>query len=322
MKAIVVMQNGAPEQLELREWPTPQPKAGQVLIKTALCSVNFADVLSRRGGYEAGAAPPFVPGLDVVGTVEALGEGVDDLYVGQRVVAFAQGGSYAEYCLAAASLAYPVPNDLSNEAVSGLTVLVTAYNLLHWVGRLQAGDRVVVHAAAGGVGSTLLQMAKAMGAAQVLATLSHPTKAPVAQKLGADAVFTYENWVQQVLQHTQGAGADLILDSLSGEVAEQGLQALAPFGRLVIYGHARQQTALLPSQPLHRQNKAVLGYSSGHYRRERPQALRPSVLAVMNWLQQGKVLLEIGARFPLARAAEAHRWVESRQSVGKVLLYP
>ncbi|RDI95016.1 NADPH:quinone oxidoreductase family protein [Meiothermus sp. QL-1] len=320
MKAVVLERNGPPENLVYREVPEPSLQAGEVRIRTLLTSLNFADVLARRGGYEAAPPLPFIPGLDVVGVVEALGAGVEGLRVGQRVAAFAAGGSYAEKVLAKAVLTYPVPDELPDEAVAGLTALVTAYNVLTWAGRLQPGETVLVHAAAGGVGSLAVQMARALGAGRVLGTVGHAAKAGFVRGLGADEVMGYEDFAQRVLELTR-EGADLILDSVAGEVFNQSLGCLAPFGRLVIYGHASGQPGHFETRPLHRQTKAIIGYSSGHYRRSRPERLRHSVEAVFELLK-GRVRLPVGARFRLAEAARAHALMESRQSVGKILLYP
>lgn len=322
MKAIVVEQNGPPENLLYLDVDDPNPKAGEVLVRTTLTSLNYADIQARRGGYDAGAQTPFIPGLDAVGVVEALGEGVGHFKVGQRVVVFPTGGAYAEKVVAKAALAYPVPDALTDDAVSGLTVLVTAYNILTWAGRLQKGETVLVHAAAGGVGSTAVQMARVMGAGKIIGTVGSRAKADFVRSLGADEILTYEGFAEKVLELTEKTGADLILDSVAGEVFNQGMKCLAPFGRLVVYGHASGQAGTFETRPLHRQTKAVVGYSSGHYRRSRPELLRPSVEAVFELLKAGKVRLEIGARFKLEEAHKAHTLMESRQSMGKILLYP
>ncbi|MDX2003942.1 MAG: zinc-binding dehydrogenase [Meiothermus sp.] len=319
MNAIVVRQHGGPEVLEWLETPDPVPGAGEVLVRTTLTGLNFADLQSRRGGYDAGGALPFTPGLDVVGIVEAVGEGVS-LPIGQRVVAFAAAGSYAEKVLAKAVLTYPIPDALSDEQVSGLTALVTAYNLLHWAARVQRGETVLIHAAAGGVGGLAVQMAKAFGA-RVMGTAGTEDKLEYIRSLGADHAFTYEGFPQKVLQVAK-AGADVILDSLSGETFNLGLTCLAPFGRMVVYGHAGGEAGTFDTRPLHRQTKAVIGYSSGHYRRSRPELLRPTVEAVFGLLERGEVRLEVGARFKLSEAAQAHALMENRQSRGKLLLYP
>ncbi len=323
MKAILVAAHGGPEQLMYQEVLEPQPGPGQVLIGTTLTSLNFADIQARRGGYEAGSALPFTPGLDVVGVVEALGEGVEGLRLGQRVVAFPAGGSYAEKVVANAGLTYPLPHDLADEAVAGLTVLVTAYNILTWAGRLQAGESVLVLAAAGGVGSTVVQLARALGAGQVIGVVGEAEKEAFVRRLGAEPVLVgYSGLAQRVLELTNNAGADLILDSISGSVFEEETRSLAPFGRLVVYGHAGGQAGNFDTRPLHRQNKAVIGYSSGHYRRSRPEALRYTVEKVFERIEWDEVQLVIGAKFRLEEAAQAHTLMESRRSMGKILLYP
>ncbi len=318
----MVHQLGDPEQLTWQTVAEPQPAANQVRLRTLLTGVNYADVMSRRGGYDAGSPPPFIPGLDAVGQVEALGTDVTGLELGQRVVAFTAGGSYSEQCLATSDLIYPLPQTLSNEAAGGLTVLVTAYNLLAWAARLTPGETVVVHSAAGGVGSTLVQLARLLGAGRVIAVVGNAEKARWVEQLHPDRIINrqQEEWVAAVRHWVGPAGVDLILDSSAGNQLEQGMELLAPFGRMVVYGHASGQPAQVSTPALHRQNKAVIGYSSGHYRRARPQALRPSVEAVLGYLLRGELRLQIGARFPLAQAAQAHRLVENGQSVGKVLL--
>lgn len=323
MKAIVVEASGGPERLVYAEVPDPVPGPGQVRIRTALTGLNYADVQARRGGYEAGSQLPFMPGLDVVGVVEALGEGVQGLPVGQRVAAFAVGGSYAEKVLSSAVSVYPVPEGLSDEKVSGLTVLVTAYNILAWAGRLGRGETVLIHAAAGGVGSTAVQLAKALGAGKVIGTVGGAEKAELPRRLGADEVLVgYEGLAGRVLELTGNTGADLILDSIAGKVFEEGMRCLAPFGRLVVYGHSGGQAGNFGTRSLHRQNKAVIGYSSGHYRRFRPEALRSTVEKVFERIEGDEVQLVIGAKFRLEEANKAHALMESRHSVGKILLYP
>lgn len=321
MKAIVANTFGGPEVLQYLELSDPQPESGQVLIRTTLTSLNYADLQARRGGYDAGSKPPFIPGLDCVGVIEEVA-GVSNLKVGQRVVAFALGGSYAEKALARTTLTYPIADALSDEAVSGLTVLVTAYNILSWAGRLQKGETVLVHAAAGGVGGTAIQLAHALGAGKVIGVVGSGAKAAAVERLGAEAIVGYEGLAERVLAKTAGVGADLILDSVAGAVFEEGLRCLAPFGRLVIYGHASGTAGNFSTRELHRQTKAIIGYSSGHYRRSRPEALRSTVEAVFGHLLRGEVRLEVGAKFRLEEAAKAHALMESRQSMGKILLYP
>lgn len=323
MHAIVADALGGPEVLNYRELPDPKPGPGQLLIGTRLTGVNFADIMARQGRYHGGAEPPFVPGLDCVGTVEALGDGVEAFAVGDRVAAFPAGGSYATQAVADARLTYSLPGGLADETGAGLTVLVTAYNVLTLAGRLAPGETVLVHAAAGGVGHTAIQLARALGAGLVIGVVGSVEKAAVARAAGADhtVVRHEEDFVSRVLDLTDG-GADLILDSVAGETLVRGLACLAPFGRLVVYGQASGEPAQIPSSALHKENRAVIGYSSGNYRRHRAERLRPAVEAAFGHALDGQIRLLVGARYALQDAREAHVLLESGRSIGKILLAP
>lgn len=323
MAAVVAPEPGGPDVLELRRLEPPAPGAGQVRMRIHATSVNFADIKARRGG--PAARFPFVPGLDAAGVIDAVGEGVDGVAPGQRVAAYTATGSYAELALADARLCFALPDALPFEQGAGIGVLVTARNVLERVGRLQRGERVLVHAAAGGVGSTLVQLARAMGAGWIAGTVGSDAKAAVAREAGADAVIDYRAspFDEVVMDLTDGRGVDLVLDAVAGRNAERGLACLAPFGRLVIYGHvAPEGAARFDSTQLHKSNRAVLGYSSGGYRRARPEELRAAGEAGVTALAAGDVRIVIGARYRLADAGAAQRLVEERRSVGKVLLTP
>ena len=324
MRTIVVSEFGGPEVLRSMEAPVPTPGAGQVLIQVAATSVNFADIMARLGRYHGGAQPPFVPGLDVAGTITAVGDGVTDLRVGQRVAAFPAGGAYAEQVLADPVLVYPLPDAVDFETAAAFpTIGITAYNLLHLCGRVAEGETVLVHAAAGGVGTTAVQMARLLSAGCVLGTVGDDAKAALVRELGADAVINYrrEDIAERVRALTDGKGADVILDSVAGPVFAASQACLAPFGRHLVFGQASGEPGQVPSN-LYGQNQAVIGYSTGSYRRARPAALRPAALQVLDWLTEGRLRLVIARRFPLGEVAEAHRFVESRASTGKVLLLP
>ncbi len=323
MKAVVVTRHGGPEVLNYQDWPDPVPGEGQVLIKTELAGVNFADVQLRRGTYHAGSPPPVVPGLDVYGTIVGVGRGVSGLERGQKVAAFTASGSYAELALAPAALTFPVPAGVGPETAAAFpTVGITAYNLLTLAGRLAPGETVLVHAAAGGVGSTAVQLAKIMGAGRVIGTVGSDEKASLARELGCDYVINYEaeDFAARVNEITGGAGADLILDSVAGPVFDRGLSCLATFGRIVMYGHTSGEAGHVSTRDLHGPTRAVIGYSSSTYRRYRPQALRPAAEAVLGYLASGQLRIVIGARFDLPDAAKAQQLIESRAHVGKILL--
>ncbi|NMP21681.1 quinone oxidoreductase family protein [Sulfobacillus harzensis] len=323
MKAVVVTALGGPEVLRLEEVAAPEPQPGEVLIRVAATSVNFADIKARQGRYHGAGQPPFIPGLDAAGTVEAIGDGVGSVAVGDRVIAFPKGGSYAEYVVAPANLVFPIPAAVDWDQAAALpTVAFTAYKLLHDVGRVVPGERVLVHAAAGGVGTTAIQLAKLMGASMVIGTVSRKEKASVARDAGADAVINYsqEDFVAPVRELTDGQGADVILDSVGGTVAERSLEALAWFGRLVHFGSASGETGHIRVGDLHASCRAVLGFSLGTARARRPELLKPAADAVLAYVQSGQLAMRIGRRYHLHEAADAQKWMESRESTGKIVL--
>lgn len=302
----------------------PDVQTGQVLIKVETTNVNFADVHTRRGTYRRGETVPFIPGLEATGTVVAVGDGVTDLQVGQRVAAFAVQGSYSELMLAQAVLTYPLPEEVSFEAAAGLTAAVTAENVLNLVGNFKGSDTVLIHAAAGGVGSLCVQLAAIYGAEQIVATAGSDEKVAVALELGAHHAINYrhENFAERVYELTEARGADLILDAVGGDVSTKSVGCLADFGRLVVFGQASGVPGTIRTGELYKMNKSVLGYSSGHFRKVNPEALQPAAQKVLAHLQQKALRIIVGAKFALSDAAEAHRLIESRQVVGKVLLIP
>lgn len=325
MRAVVVTEFGPPEVLQLRDLPRPEPGPGQVRVRVSATSVNFADIQSRRAPYRPGLVPPFVPGLEAAGTIDAVGPGVRGWEVGQRVAVHADGGSYAEYALARAIEVFALPENVAFEQAAVVpSVGTTAMALLTMAGRLQPGESVLIHAAAGGVGSTALQFARLLGAGLIIGTVGSAIKAKVALELGADVVINYrdEDVVERVRAATGGAGVDVVLDGVGAATTAMSMAALAPFGRLVLAGQSSGPPAPIAFGPVYGENKSVIGYSTGGYRRTRPEALRAPGLAALTLLARGRWRPLIGARYPLAEAAAAHRLVEERESVGKVLLLP
>jgi len=319
MHAILADKFGGPEVLRWAEQDAPTPASDQVAIRVSLTNVNFADTMLRRGG-NPNLKLPFIPGLDCTGTITAVGADVRDRRVGERVTAFTDGGSYAETALARAVLTYPIPENLADEAVCSMVVLVTAWNLLALAGRFNAGETVLVHSAAGGVGSTAIQIARALGAKTIIGTVSDPAKAGLARECGADIVLNSADFVEGTRAAVGSAGVDVILDANTGDAFQQNFDVLAPFGRVVVYGQAAGTPGVARTDQLHSINRSVIGYSSGHYRAARPAALRPAAEAALQAAAAGKVKLMIGARYKLADAADAHRLIESRKSQGKILL--
>jgi NADPH2:quinone reductase len=322
MHAIVVEHTGGPEQLLWVERPEPVPGPGQIAVRIALTSVNFADIQARRG---AGVTKtPFTPGLDGMGTVVAIGSGVTRVKPGDRVSVNPDDGSYAEVVLAREELVFPVSAEISDEAAASVTVLVTAWNMLHMVARVQPDETVLVHAAAGGVGSVLVQMAKAHGVARIFATAGSAEKLEIARGFGADVAIDYtrDDFAQIVSDETKTRGVDVIFDALGGETFAKGLGVLAPFGRHVVYGQSGGGPGALTTDLLHRTNRAVLGYSSGHYRRNRPLKLALAVEKSFELVAAGKVRILEGGRFGLRDCGQAQELVLSRKSTGRVFLTP
>jgi NADPH2:quinone reductase len=323
MKAIVFAQTGGPEVLALADVPKPEVRPGMVLIKAHAIGVNFADTRFRQGTYVAKPKLPDTPGMEAAGVVEAVGDGVTDVRPGQRVAAFTVK-SYAEYCQAPASMIIRLPDFVSfvDGAAFPIQVL-TAYHLLHTCDATGPGRTVLVHSAAGGVGLAAVQLAKAAGA-RVLGTVSSDAKARLVQEHGADAVINYatQKFADEVLRLTEGQGVNLILDAVGKPTFEEGLRCLAPFGHLVLYGRAGGPTDPLNVATLSPKSHKVSGFMIPTVTRTFPEKTRESAEHCFALMREGRLTLHIGKTFPLAEAADAHRYLESRQSTGKLILIP
>ena len=325
MKAVIVTELGGPEVLQVQDVEKPEINQDEVLIKTEAVSVNFADIKARQGAFHGVKGAGFIPGMECFGTVERVGEGVTGIKVGQRVAAFTTGGSYAEYAKANENVTYPVPDGVDAEtAAASLMVGVTAYNVLRNTARIQKGETVLIHAAAGGIGTTACQLAKKFGAKKVIGTVSSLEKAEAAKHAGADKVINYkeEDFVQQTLDETEGKGADVILDTIAGENFNKSLECLAPFGRAVIFGHANDDSApgTVKTNMLHASCRSVLGYSTGTCIKERPEALEEAAHEIFRMLKDNELDVYVSQTYSLDQAAEAHAHIESRKSKGKMLL--
>ncbi|PYM96412.1 MAG: hypothetical protein DME04_01905 [Candidatus Rokuibacteriota bacterium] len=323
MKAIVFDQVGGPEVLALADVPKPQVRSGGVLIKSHAIGVNFADTRFRQGLYTVPAKPPDTPGMEAAGVIEAVGEGVTHLRPGMRVAAFSSK-AYAEYCSSPAFMVVPLPDAVSfNDGAALLIQVLTAYHLLHTVGSTGPGSSVLVHSASGGVGLAAVQLAKAVGA-RVFGTVSNDAKIGLAKANGADAVINYtrDKFADEVLRLTDGRGVDLILDAVGKPTFEEGLRCLAPFGHLALYGRSGGATDPLNVATLSPKSLKVSGFSLPTITRNFPDKTRESADRCFALLREGKLKLHIDKTFPLSQAADAHRYLESRQSTGKLLLIP
>lgn len=325
MKAVVLYSYGGPEVLQVEEVPEPQPETGEVLIQTKAASINFADIKLRSGGYFLRLEPPLTPGMDLAGEVIELGQGVADLVLGQRVAAHVGTGAYAERVVASAELTWPLPDTIDFETGAAFpTVGITSDHLLMRVTGLQPGETILIHAAAGGVGSVCVQLARRLGADRIFGTVGSGEKAKLISDLGCDEVILYrqEPFAEEVQKMTAGRGVDVILDSIGGVTFSKSLDCLANSGRIAVFGMASGRPGQTTTDLLHHTNRAVIGYSLSDLRSTRPVLLRHAGDRVLEQLRTGRLGFVIGARFSLSEAAEAHRFIESRKSVGKVILLP
>jgi NADPH:quinone reductase len=323
MQAIVFAQTGGPEVLTLSEAPKPDVRPGMVLIKVHAIGVNFADTRFRQGTYVAKPKLPDIPGMEAAGVIETVCDGVTDFRPGARVAAFTVK-SYAEYCQAPVPMVIPLPDFVSfvDGAAFPIQVL-TAYHMLHTADSTGPGRTVLVHSAAGGVGLAAVQLAKVAGA-RVFGTVSSDGKAQLAKDHGADAVINYatEKFADEVLRLTEGRGVDLILDAVGKPTFEEGLRCLAPFGHLILYGRAGGPADPFNLAALSPKSQKVSGFMVPTVTRGFPEKTRESANRCFTLMREGRLRLHIGKTFPLAQAAEAHRYLESRQSTGKLILIP
>jgi NADPH:quinone reductase len=324
VRAIVIPMVGGPEVLELRERPNPQPGPRQVSIRVAYTSVNYIDIMARARGYRIEHFP-YVPGLEIAGYIHELGEQVEGLHVGQPVAAFVNGGGYAELALAEADLTIPLESeqgqlDLAIAAAFPM-VTTTAYDLLVHVARLQTGETVLIHAAAGGVGSMAGQLARVQGASRVLGIVGSAQKIATAQAAGYDQVFLREGFVEAVRTTTEGRGVDVVLDAAGEPTRSQSLSLLAPFGRLVHFGNAsgNPDVPIAPGTLLSG-NRGVLGYSLSNLRQDHPRHLVATARRAIDLLAAGLIHVAIAETLPLEQAALAHHLMESDANTGKLLL--
>jgi NADPH2:quinone reductase len=311
---------GGPEVLHKTERPAAEPADGEVTIDIAWAGVNFADVLARRSGYRVPALP-FVPGLEVAGHVRAVGPGVTHLHRGQRVAALLPGGGYADAVTVPASAVFPVPDGVSLRTAAVLpTVLPAAYGLVHEVARVRADDRVLVHSAAGGMGTAIAQLAKGAGAT-VYGTVSRDDKRAYALAHGCDQVFLDAELPGALERATGGSGVDVVFDAVGGDTWRQAFGLLAPFGRLVSYGNASG------ADPWHVEfadlgpgSLSVSGFSILSLLHSDPDRVRDLARRALEAVTAGDLVLPVTAEHALEDAAEAHRLLEARTTTGKLVL--
>ena len=320
MLAIVVQQWGEPSVLEPREVEVTEPKQGEALVRVEYAGVNYIDVYQRTGLYPK--EPPFIPGGEASGVVEELGSGVEDIAVGDRV-AFAQGASaYAEYVNVPAWKLVPVPDGIELDVAAAVMLQgMTAHYLTHDTYPIARGDTVLVHAAAGGVGLLLTQLAKKRGAT-VIGTCSTDEKAERVRAAGADHVILYtkKDFLFETRALTDGRGVQCVYDSVGRSTFDRSLACLAPRGFLVLFGQSSGPVAPIDPQALNQQGSVYLTRPTlAHYMRNAEEA-RARAGALFDWVRKRELDVRIEREFPLDQAAAAHELLESRATSGKLLL--
>jgi NADPH2:quinone reductase len=325
MKAILVEEFGEPEVLQYTDAERPTPDEGEVLIEVRSAGVNYADTMRRRNQYLVPQELPFTPGSEVAGVVSEVGEGVEDVNIGDRVVSLLGTGGYAEYAIAPAQSLIPLPEGLDFDQAAAVPLQgLSAYHILKTSGALQEGESVLVHAAAGGVGTLAVQMAKLMGAGKVIATASSQEKLDLAESLGADVLIDYteDDWPEKVLEATDGEGVDVILEMVGGdEFLQKNLECLAVFGRMVVYGAASGELGSIVPAELMNNCHSVVGFWLIQIA-SRPELFVPSLQEMLAWISSGDLQLTIGGTYPLEEAERAHSDLEVRKTTGKVILNP
>ena len=322
MRAIRINQTGGPEVLAYESVPVPHPPAGHALIRVEAAGVNFIDVYKRTGLYKVSL--PVTPGEEGAGTIVRVGAGTTGVAEGDRVAWAGVLGAYAEYAVVPAERLVRLPNGVSAATASALMLQgMTAHYLATSTRPLAPGDTCIVHAAAGGVGLLLVQLARRRGA-RVLATAGSDAKADIVRAAGADhvVVYTREDFVAEAKRFTEGRGVDVVYDSVGRTTFLPGLDALAPRGMMVLFGQSSGPVDPIDPQLLNRKGSLFLTRPTLVHYTATTEELRRRAQELFELVESEQLMVSIGAQFPLERATEAHRALEGRRTTGKVLLFP
>lgn len=322
MKTVIVTKYGGPEVLALREAPIPDPSAGQILIRVKAAGINYADIMQRCGLYPAGPKPPFGAGFEVAGVVERVGAGVTQWRAGDAVAAFCENG-YSEYVVAQAEQAMPKPPLFDFHQAAALPCQgLTAYHALFTLGRLAAGQTVLLQAAAGGLGTLMVQMARNVKAT-VIGACGSAAKCAALKELGCHYPINYreQDFEAEVQRITEGRGCDLVVESVGGEVFEKSLRCVKSRGMMITLGLASLQPVMVNPVELLSNNRILAGFHLFAYAGD-PAAMAIAIRDIQVWIAEGKLTVLAEFSFPLERAAEAQQFVSDRRSIGKVVLMP
>jgi putative PIG3 family NAD(P)H quinone oxidoreductase len=323
MRAIEIREPGPPEVLRLVERPTPTLGRRDVLISVAAAGVNRPDVMQRQGRYPPPPGASDIPGLEVAGTIQSVGAEVDEWGAGDRVCALVSGGGYAELCAAPAAQCLPVPKDMDFTHAAALPeTTFTVWTNLFERGRLAPGESVLIHGGSSGIGTTAIQLAKAMGA-HVYATAGSAVKCAACEALGAEHAFNYHerDFVAAVMEATSGRGVDVVLDIVAGDYLQRDIECLALDGRLVLIGQLGGGTSEIRTRPILQRRLTITGSTLRARAVHEKGAIAKAVHEhVWPLIESGAVRPVVHATFPLAAAAEAHRVMEASSHIGKLVL--
>ena len=315
MRAIQITEFGGPEVLRLADLPDPEAADGEVVVRVARSGINFADTHQRRDDYLAPAQLPLIPGGEVSGTTPD----------GTRVAALVAGGGYAEMIAVPQAHLVPVPDAVSDDQAAALLLQgLTAWTTLRVSAHLERGESVLVHAAAGGVGTLAVQLAKRMGAGRVIGLASSAEKRELAERLGADATIdsTSDELEAAILDANEGKQVDVVLEMAGGSAFEASYAALAPFGRLITYGIASREPNSVNTGDLMRSTRGVIGFWLVQMVAHRPELMREGIGELLGAVAAGELEVVIGEVYPLSEAGRAHEDMQARRTQGKLLLDP
>ncbi len=318
MKAVEVRAFGGPEHLHWVDAATPRPGDGEALLRVAACGLNHADLLMREGDYLGGPRPPFRPGMEAAGVVEAVGP-TAGLEIGTRVATVATHGLQATHLAVPAAACVPLPDVLTWEQAAALPVThLTAYHALTTVARAQPGEVVLIHGAAGGVGTAAVGIARRLGL-RVAATASTADKRERVRELGAELAVPYDGFERAVRELTGGRGPDVVLEMIGGDVMRRSLRLLPPLGRLVLIGMVSRRALPIDSVQLLFRSQAVLGF---HLRAllGRDDLIAISLERILGWIAAGELSVEVGEVLPLEEIRRAHELLAGRRVQGKIVL--